>query len=200
VLRDTNMDHLVPSPYPFGWVWYGYSGGWTRDEMSECGDEVWMRLKGSSPDGKPVTMTFSLGPEDDYLKIAIETNGAGPIGKPFYLMSRIGSDGRQQSLLWPTADGIKSLLWRKGTRTVPAADLTESWLAMHDDLTDQTFGCVYSFPSLDRVNLAPGQSGYNYMIFYPKADAPIGDITFYLSATEGDVDRVVDLYGRLMGD
>jgi hypothetical protein len=167
VLRDTNMDHLVPSPYPFGWVWYGYSGGWTRDEMSECGDEVWMRLKGSSPDGKPVTMTFSLGPEDDYLKIAIETNGAGPIGKPFYLMSRIGSDGRQQSLLWPTADGIKSLLWRKGTRTVPAADLTESWLAMHDDLTDQTFGCVYSFPSLDRVNLAPGQSGYNYMIFYP---------------------------------
>lgn len=200
VLRDTNMDHLVPSPYPFGWVWYGWRGGWSKEEVSPCSDDgVWARLRGTAPDGKPVTMTFSLGADDDFLKIAIETGDAGPVQNAFYLMSRIGADGSKSAVYWPTAAGVQSLGWGKGRRNVPAGDLAEKWLAMRDEPTDQTFGCVFDFPALDSVSLQPGLNGFHYMIFSPKADVPIGDITFYLYATQGGVEQVRTLSQRLLG-
>ena len=75
--------------------------------------------------------------------------------------------------------------------------MSASWLAVQDDDAGQTFGCVYEFPSLDHISLAPGQSNFNYMIFYPREDAPIGNITFHLSATPGDVQGVIGLHDRL---
>lgn len=197
VLRDTDTDHLVPSPYPFGLVWYGFPGGWRRDEISGPGERVFLRLRGTHPDGTPVTMTYTLAEGDNHLMVDIRTNGAGPIEKPFYLMSRIGIDGVGERTIWPTADGLQELAWRKGRRDVPATDLSEGWMAVQDDVTGQTFGCVYSFPSLDYVSLRPGDNNFNYMIFYPNPNEPIGDITFALSATLGDVSAVQELYRRL---
>lgn len=197
VLRDTNTDHLVPSPYPFGLVWYGFPGGWRRDEISGPGERVFLRLRGTHPDGTPVTMTYTLAEGDNHLLVDIKTNGAGPTEKPFYLMSRIGIDGVGERTIWPTADGLQELAWRGGRRDVPATDLSEHWMAVQDDATGQTFGCVYSFPSLDHVALRPGDSNFNYMIFYPNPNEPIGDIAFALSATLGDVSAVQELYRRL---
>lgn len=197
VLRDTNTDHLVPSPYPFGLVWYGFPGGWRRDEISGPGERVFLRLRGTHPDGTPVTMTYTLAEGDNHLLVDINTNGAGPTEKPFYLMSRIGIDGVGERTIWPTADGLQELAWRGGRRDVPATDLSEHWMAVQDDATGQTFGCVYSFPSLDHVALRPGDSNFNYMIFYPNPNEPIGDIAFALSATLGDVSAVQELYRRL---
>lgn len=200
VLRDTDTDHLVPSPYPFGLVWYGFPGGWARDELSGPGESVSLRLRGTHPDGTPVTMTYTLAEGENHLTVDIQTDGAGPTEKPFYLMSRIGIDGVGERTIWPTADGLQELAWRRGRRDVPATDLAEHWMAIQDDATGQTFGCVYSFPSLDHVHLAPGDNNFNYMIFYPKTDEPIGDITFVLSATLGDVSAVRELHERLGWD
>lgn len=197
VLRDTDTDHLVPSAYPFGLVWYGFPGRWTRDEISGPSERIWLRLKGTHPDGTPVTMTYTLAEGDNYLTVDIRTNGAGPTDRPFYLMSRIGIDGRDERTIWPTAAGLQELAWRRGRRDVPATDLSEHWMAVQDDATAQTFGCIFSFPSLHHVHIAPGDSNFNYMIFYPDPDEPIGDITFVLSATLGDVSAVQDLYRRL---
>lgn len=142
-------------------------------------------------------MTYTLAEGDNHLMVDIRTNGAGPIEKPFFLMSRIGIDGVGERTIWPTADGLQELAWRKGRRDVPATDLSEGWMAVQDDVTGQTFGCVYSFPSLDYVSLRPGDNNFNYMIFYPNPNEPIGDITFALSATLGDVSAVQELYRRL---
>jgi hypothetical protein len=199
ILRDTYTDHLVPSEYPFGLVWYGF-GGWQMDEMSGCGESIWARLRGTTKAGEPVTMTYALNDGDNHLTVAVETGDAGPVPIPFYLMSRIGVDGRDERTLYPTADGIKEIAWRRGTRTLTPDQLSVTWLAVQDDALGQTFGCVYQFPSLDRVNLAPGQSNFNYMIFYPREDVPIGDITFHLSATLGDVQEVIELHDRLLGN
>jgi len=198
VLRETYTDHLVPSEYPFGLVWYGF-GGWQVDEMSGCGEGVWARLKSQTRDGHPVSMAYSLEDGDNHLTVAVETGDAGPVPIPFYLMSRIGVDGRAQRTRYPTADGIKDLAWRGGRRTVTPAELSATWLAVQDDASAQTFGCVYDFPSLDHISLAPGDSNFNYMIFYPRADVPIGNLVFYLSATTGDVQKVIELQERLAG-
>jgi len=198
VLRDTDTDHLVPSAYPFGLVWYGFSARWRHDDMSGCGERVWARLRGTHPeDGTPITMTYSLAQGENHLTVDIETNDAGPVKAPFYLMSRIGIDGNGERTIYPTADGLQEIAWRKGRRDVPAEELSEHWMAVQDDATGQTFGCIYSFDSLHHVNLQPGSSNFNYMIFYPREDVPIGDITFVLSATLGDVEQVRELYGRL---
>ncbi|MGD9498582.1 MAG: hypothetical protein AB7Y46_19975, partial [Armatimonadota bacterium] len=197
VLRDTNTDHLVPTTYPFGWVWYGFPGGWRRDETSGCGQQAWLRLRGAHPDGAPITMTYTLAEGENHVRIDIDTDGAGPVSQAFYLMSRIGIDGREERTIWPTADGLQELPWRGGQRDVPAEALAEHWMAVQDDATGQTFGCIYSFPTLARVHLAPGDSNFNYMIFYPREDVPIGNITFALSATLGGVEEVRALYERL---
>ncbi len=198
VLRDTNTDHLVPTAYPFGWVWYGFSARWRRDDISGCGDEAWLRLRGTHPDdGSPITMTYTLAEGENHLRIDIDSDGSGPVAAPFYLMSRIGIDGRDERTIWPTPDGLQELPWRGGQRDVPAEDFAEHWLAVQDDATGQTFGCIYSFDSLHHVNLFPGNSNFNYMIFYPRDDLPIGNITFALSATLGGVEEVQALYERL---
>ncbi len=198
ILRDTYTDHLVPSEYPFGLVWYGF-GGWKLDDISQCGESVWAQLKSATKDGHPVTMRYTLNQGGNHLTVVIDTDDAGPAPIPFYLMSRIGVDGRGERTLYPTADGIKTIAWRKGRRTVTPDELTASWLAVQDDDSGQTFGCVYEFPSLDHISLAPGQSNFNYMIFYPREDMPIGNITFHLSATFGDVQKVIELHDRLLG-
>lgn len=198
ILRDTNTDHLVPSPYPFGWVWYALSAGWRVTETSECGDRVWAKVEGRHPqEGWPLTMTWSLAEGDNHITIDIETGDAGPITNAFYMMSRIGIDGVGERSIWPTADGLQELAWRRGRREVSAADLSEGWMAVQDDATGQTFGCLFSFPSLDSVSVRPGDNNFNYMVFFPKADEPIGDITFVLSATLGGVERVQELYRQL---
>jgi len=198
VLRDTGTDHLVPSPYPFGWVWYAFSAHWQTEEISGCGERVWVRIKGTHPeDGSPITMTISLAEGENHIRIDIDTGDAGPVSSTFYLMSRIGVDGHGERSIWPTADGLQELAWRKGRREVSAEDLTEHWMAVQDDVTGQTFGCIFSFPSLHHVDVHPGNNNFNYMIFHPRKDVPIGDITFVLSATLGEVDRVQELYRRL---
>lgn len=198
VLRDTDTDHLVPTAYPFGWVWYGFDADWRVEEISDCGQRVWARVVGRHPeDGTPITMMWSLQQGANHITIDIDTGEAGPVESAFYLMSRIGIDGNGERSIWPTADGLKSLEWRGGCRDVPAEELSQNWMAVQDDATGQTFGCIYSFPSLDRVRIFPGNNNFNYMIFYPDPEVPIGDITFALSATLGEVDRVQELYQQL---
>jgi hypothetical protein len=198
VLRDTGTDHLIPTSYPFGWVWYAFGAKWRVEEISEAGDRVWARVKGEHPeDGTPITMMWSLEEGANHILIDIDTGDAGPVESAFYMMSRIGIDGNGERSIWPTADGLQSLKWRGGRREVSAETLSEGWMAVEDTVTGQTFGCMFNFPSLDRVRVHPGNNNYNYMIFYPKKDIPIGDITFALSATLGEVDRVQELYQQL---
>lgn len=198
VLRDTGTDHLIPGRYPFGWVWYSFRAGWQLEEVSGPGERVRARVVGAHPaDGTPITVLWSLEQNDNHLTIEIETGEAGPVSNAFYLMSRIGVMGEGERSIWPTAEGLQSLAWRGGVREVAAGDFSERWLAVQDDASDQTFGCIYHFPALDRVRVSPGSSGFNYMVFYPRDDRRIGNVTFVLSATPGGVDRVQDLYRQL---
>ena len=78
--------------------------------------------------------------------------------------------------------------------------ISEDWMAMHDEDTEQAFGCIYHFPALKKVMLATGRNNFNYMIFHPHVDRPIGDITFVLYATQGGAEKVRDLFQRLKFD
>ncbi len=196
VLRDTGHDHLVPASYPLGWSWYSFNAKWRTEKLSPCGASVSARIVGRHPvDHKPITMTFSLGKDDNHILIDINTNGAGPVANHFCLISRIGADKKGERVFYPTLKGLKQWNGRRQI-DIPAAQFKQGWFAVQDDATGETLGCLFDFPTLDYVDLRRHYYGH-YMMFHPRQDRPIGNIRFALSATLGKADQVQRLYERL---
>jgi hypothetical protein len=189
--RFAGRDFLLEGDYPIGLVWYGAGGGFSQTDLKADDQQARLVLTGG-PQGK-VTITATLGKDDQDLKCVWDAHDLGPQPYTFYLMNHVTALARPDVLVAPGKAGPVRVT--RGQRVLTPEELAARWVAVESQDGQEVLGVVFDFPALKTLTVRHGGGGYNYLLFAP-TDQPPGKMTFWLTGRQGNAEAVAAWAGQ----